>query len=508
MTSRQEELQQHVWERLWSQPVSYEWDSVSETVYQQLTALSGGLNGLHIAEAGSGTGKISLRLAREGAQVTLIDYSQHALVNSKAAFQREGLSADYLLADIREIPLPDHSVDLTWNAGVLEHFSHEEQVRIVQEMIRITKPGGLLVILTPSAASLPYRLGKFAAEQSGKWMYGQETPVSTMEQVFHDAGLTLQNESRIGFLDSLAFLDFIAGTGPLKQFARQWYLTLGEAEQQELPGYLLCSVGRAAPTQPEEPVPSSGQEHATGIPVSLKQAMTRIVQAQQIIREHHATPEGTSSDELTYFQQAEASTWLPLVSILNRLLSERAVDGRQSQARVLDIGPAYGTLLLFSALSGAECYALDNTTQYWSEALATEYGLQWIQRDIEAAGIPGSATYDIVLLTSVLEHLRFNPLPVLRNIHGRLAVQGSLLLTTPWKRHVDPLSPAKDFTDLPDYNSQTTANATPLSPSSQESVSIKLYSIDEIYALAEAAGFSIQSLQPFNGYLQVWLIKQ
>lgn len=505
MTSRQEELQQHVWERLWSQPVSYEWDSVSQTVYEQLIALGGTLKGLNIAEAGSGTGKISLRLAREGAEVTLIDYSQQALANSKAAFDKESLSANYLFADIREIPLPDHSVDLTWNAGVLEHFSHEEQVRIVQEMIRITKPGGLLVILTPSAASLPYRLGKFAAEQSGKWMYGQETPVGTMEQVFRDAGLTLQEESRIGFLDSLAFLDFIAGTGPLKQIARQWYLTLTETEQRELPGYLLCSVGRTAPIQSENLTSTSKEEQGTVVPGGLKQAMARIVQAQQLIREHHTPPEDTSSDELTRFQQVEASTWLPLVSILNRLLNERATAG--SPARVLDIGPAYGTLLLFSALSGAECYALDSTTQYWSDALAAGYGLQWIQRDIEAAGIPGSATYDIVLLTSVLEHLRYNPLPVLRNIHARLATQGSLLLTTPWKRYVDPLSPAKDFTDLPEYSHQTTADAAPLAPSSQESISIKLYSIDEIYALAEAAGFSIQSLQPFNGYLQVWLIK-
>ncbi|WP_018749876.1 methyltransferase domain-containing protein [Paenibacillus sanguinis] len=505
MTSRQEELQQHVWERLWSQPVSYEWDSVSETVYQQLTALSGGLNGLHIAEAGSGTGKISLRLAKEGAKVTLIDYSQQALANSQAAFQQEGLSADYLLADIREIPLPDHSVDLTWNAGVLEHFSHEEQVRIVQEMIRITKPGGLLVILTPSAASLPYRLGKFAAERSGRWMYGQETPVVSMEQVFRDAGLTLLKESPIGFLDSLAFLDFIAGSGPLKEIARQWYDSLEETERQALPGYLLCSVGQNA-SPPSEGMTSSEQPLASAPKVDPKAIMDRIVQAQQLIREYHEQAEGTSSEELLKFQQVETSTWLPLVLILDQLIQERAAVG--AQTRVLDIGPAYGTLLLFSALLGAECYGLDNTAEYWPEEPAAKYGMQWIKRDIEAAGIPGSAHYDIVLLTSVLEHLRFNPLPVLRDIHARLIPQGSLLLTTPWKRYVDPLSPAKDFTELPDYSSQTAVDAANVSQAAQEITSIKLYSIDEIYALAEAAGFRIQSLQPFNSYLQAWLIKK
>lgn len=505
MTSRQEELQQDVWERLWSQPVSYEWDSVSESVYQRLITLVGSLRGLNIAEAGSGTGKISLRLAREGAQVTLVDYSQQALTNSQAAFEQEGLSADYLLADIRQIPLPDQSFDLTWNAGVLEHFTHEEQVRIVQEMVRITKPEGLLVILTPSAASLPYRLGKFAAEQSGKWMYGQETPVVSMEPVFRDAGLALLEEGPLGFLDSLAFLDFIAGTGPLKQIAREWYSSLEPAEQQALPGYLLCSVGRVAPSPAEEPVPS-GQDQAAALPDSLKQAMARIVQAQQLIREHHTSPEGAVPEELADFQQVEASTWLPLVSILNRLITDK--EATEEQARVLDIGPAYGTLLLFSALSGAECYGLDNTTEYWSEELGSKYEIQWIKRNIEAASIPGASSYDVILLTSVLEHLQFNPLPVLRGIHTRLAPQGSLLLTTPWKRYTAPLAPATDFTELPDYSHQTAADTVNLSQPSSSADSIKkLYSIDEIYALAEAAGFSLQSLQPFNGYLQVWLMK-
>lgn len=155
-----DERQKKIWDQLWSREVSYHWDSLSQTIYDKIMEVTGGIEGKRILEAGSGTGKISLRLAAEHAEVTLVDYSENALYNSRSAFYSAKVPGTFVLSDIREMRLPDQHFDLTWNAGVLEHFEEEERIAILREMKRVTKPGGTMLILTPFAECLPYRAGK------------------------------------------------------------------------------------------------------------------------------------------------------------------------------------------------------------------------------------------------------------------------------------------------------------------------------------------------------------
>ncbi|OXM85346.1 hypothetical protein CF651_15750 [Paenibacillus rigui] len=251
MSKEQEEAQKQVWDRLWSAPISYAWDRLSEIVLQGLKeAVDGDFQGKRILEAGSGTGKISLRLALEGAQVTLVDYSKQALEQSRFAFRHKNVetAGAWVLADIREIPLEDDTYDMCWNAGVLEHFGLEEKVRILKEMCRLTRPGGKLIVLVPYSLCLPYRLGKGYAEAAGSWPYGTEVPVASLQEEFRLAGLEVELETNIGFVQSLDFLDFIPGSQMLKQWAVQWYDALDAEEKARLfPGYLLLTAGRVKP---------------------------------------------------------------------------------------------------------------------------------------------------------------------------------------------------------------------------------------------------------------------
>ncbi|MCL6577584.1 class I SAM-dependent methyltransferase [Kyrpidia sp.] len=237
--------QKEVWDRLWEKEISYEWDSLSQTIYEVLCRTIGKMDKQRILEAGSGTGKISLRLAKDNAEVTLVDYSNNALEQSKRAFRANNLSGHFVLADIRYMPLPSGTQDVTWNAGVLEHFSETEQLQILQEMKRVTRPGGTVLVLVPYAHCLPYRVGKAFAEEYGLWPYGQEIPTESLRDTFLAAGLKFVSEFDVGFLDSLCFLDFIPGTPTIKQYLRQWYSSLPETEKQKFPGYLLACIGKA-----------------------------------------------------------------------------------------------------------------------------------------------------------------------------------------------------------------------------------------------------------------------
>lgn len=239
-----EEAQKQVWDRLWSQKISYHWDPLSQTIFEYVCEAIGHPYGKKVLEAGSGTGKISLRLAMDGASVTLVDYSRNALDQSGLAFRQKDCRGEFVLADIRSIPLREKTFDLAWNAGVLEHFSLEEKVNILKEMARVTKPGGIILVLVPYSRCLTYRMGKAYAEAKGTWMYGSEDPVESLREEFRLAGIEVERETDIGFVQSMEFLDFIPGTQFLKQWAAIWYNGLSDDERRTFPGYLLATIGR------------------------------------------------------------------------------------------------------------------------------------------------------------------------------------------------------------------------------------------------------------------------
>jgi 2-polyprenyl-3-methyl-5-hydroxy-6-metoxy-1,4-benzoquinol methylase len=503
-----DEKQKQVWDQLWSRKVNYDWDPLSETIYEEILALTGGLKGKRIIEAGSGTGKISRRLASEGAAVTLVDYSEQALQNSRSAFREANVTGMFVLSDIRSMGLPEERFDLTWNAGVLEHFDFAEKVTILQEMARITRPDGLILVLTPCAACLPYRIGKEVAERTGTWMYGVENPVLSLKDEFAASGLELLQETHIGFLDSLPFLDFVPQSQEMKQWLAAWYERLSEQERGMFPGYLLVSTGKRK--------------------AALPSPLDKLAQAQAILSGYHA--QRSHSHYLAAYRDAEASYWQPLLHMLDELLAstdaETAVgkptigtraaleetevkQQQQSQPehpslapasakRVLDVGAAYGTLLLYSALSGAACEGLDMTDQYWSQELERDYGIGWSLCNIEAEDIPGAQQYDIILFTGILEHMIYNPLPVFEKFHRRLRLGGSVLLSTPWKRHFAPAQIYPDVEAMPFCKPGDTFI----------DAEIKYYTIDELVVLTEASGFNIQSLRIHNGHFIAWLVRK
>src|SRR5262249_15441450 len=98
----------------------------------------------------------------------------------------------------------------------------------------------------------------------------------------------------------------------------------------------------------------------------------------------------------------------------------------------LDIGCAYGTLLTYvKRLSNCKAYGIDFIEVYLSRSLITEYGLDFAVSNIELDALPWQETFDIILLTEVLEHFNFNPIPTLQKISGLLSPGGRLYLSTP-----------------------------------------------------------------------------
>jgi 2-polyprenyl-3-methyl-5-hydroxy-6-metoxy-1,4-benzoquinol methylase len=232
-----------VWDRIWSTEPSYHWDALSLSIYDTICRVAGDLRGKRILEAGSGSGKISLCMAMDGAEMILADYSESALMQSKLAFRRKGRSARFLQEDIRSLSLSGKQMDLCWNAGVLEHYEREERLIIISEMVRVTRKGGRVIAFVPNARCLPYRLGKAYAEKAGVWGYGTEIPLHSLKEEFGLAGLTDIQECGIAFDTALDFLDFLPERQTLKNVVKEWYDALTEEEKGMFPGYLIAASG-------------------------------------------------------------------------------------------------------------------------------------------------------------------------------------------------------------------------------------------------------------------------
>lgn len=82
-----------------------------------------------LLEAGSATGHLSINMARMGYSVTLVDYRRDAIDQAKEAFEKRGLEASFIHADIREVR---GEWDGIWGTGILQCYPEEAQAELIR----------------------------------------------------------------------------------------------------------------------------------------------------------------------------------------------------------------------------------------------------------------------------------------------------------------------------------------------------------------------------------------
>ena len=105
--------------------------------------------------------------------------------------------------------------------------------------------------------------------------------------------------------------------------------------------------------------------------------------------------------------------------------------GHRKVHRILDVGCGYGTLLsLATMVYGAEGFCLD-VQDYLKPIVAKKYGLHFAKGNIELDPIPWPGQFEVIIMTEVLEHFNFQPVPTLTKIRNALAPDGRFFLSTP-----------------------------------------------------------------------------
>ena len=98
-----------------------------------------------ILDFGSGIGN-SIPFFREhfpAAALTCADASSRSVALSRRRFPGP---ERYALVEGGELPLDNDAFDVTFSACVFHHIPHEEHGRWLRELLRVTRPGGLLAI--------------------------------------------------------------------------------------------------------------------------------------------------------------------------------------------------------------------------------------------------------------------------------------------------------------------------------------------------------------------------
>jgi len=95
----------------------------------------------NLLDIGCGPGSITIGLADYVARAVGVDFSDEVVQEARAAAVGKD-NSEFIVASVYELPFPDDSFDVVWTHQVLQHLP--DPVGALREMLRVTKPGGLV----------------------------------------------------------------------------------------------------------------------------------------------------------------------------------------------------------------------------------------------------------------------------------------------------------------------------------------------------------------------------
>ena len=102
--------------------------------------------GMHVLDAGCGTGNFSIKLAQAGCRVTGIDISDEMLEIAKKKAQKMNLDIDFQVMDIYHLQFEDYTFDAVFSMAAFEFIEKPQEAS--KEMYRVLKRDGQLLIGT------------------------------------------------------------------------------------------------------------------------------------------------------------------------------------------------------------------------------------------------------------------------------------------------------------------------------------------------------------------------
>ncbi len=155
-----------------------------------------------IVELGSGISPILFHWAKQGVQYYAVglDYQKDVVTTGGMAIsqykERVPGEVRFVQGNIFDLTgqadLKDGTFDVCYNYGLLEHFQSEKQKMILEQMVRLTKPGGMVIVAVPNFSSPSIMLRRWLIHGVARrhepesrvnlwWPFGYEQPMKERE---------------------------------------------------------------------------------------------------------------------------------------------------------------------------------------------------------------------------------------------------------------------------------------------------------------------------------------
>ena len=103
----------------------------------------------HVLDVSSGKGAFACMYAKEfGSRITGLEFNPHFVDLARKRAQREGVTnkVEFKIGDSRKLPFQDNEFDVVVNECAVGLAAINAPQRVLDEMVRVTKPGGTIVI--------------------------------------------------------------------------------------------------------------------------------------------------------------------------------------------------------------------------------------------------------------------------------------------------------------------------------------------------------------------------
>ena len=152
------------------------------------------VRGKKVLDAACGEGYGTALLAKAAAHVTGIDISPDAIARAKGSYSQEG-RVRFIEGSIAELPLEDYSIDVVVSFETIEHVPEDIQHKFLDEIARVLKKDGFLIMSTPNKEVYSDRPGyrnefhvkEFYREEFLGFLKGRFSRVSLFHQFFESA---------------------------------------------------------------------------------------------------------------------------------------------------------------------------------------------------------------------------------------------------------------------------------------------------------------------------------
>jgi len=111
-----------------------------------------------VLDAGAGTGRVSLKLAKAGAHVTALDISPDML----GLLEQKDDTIKTVIGDMENMPFEDESFDMVFSSMAMVHLKKVDH--FLDECYRVLKDDGIMVLL-----NIHYRKPQVLYDEKGKY---------------------------------------------------------------------------------------------------------------------------------------------------------------------------------------------------------------------------------------------------------------------------------------------------------------------------------------------------